>query len=63
MKRKHIRSGLLFPVLTAFLIFSILYVVSIGTTPIDIKTVYRVMADQIFFSGAQTAAGAWDKSI
>lgn len=63
MKGKHIRSGLLFSVLTAFLIFSILYVVSIGTTPIDIKTVYRVMADQIFFSGAQTAAGAWDKSI
>ena len=62
MKGKHIRGRLLFPVLAALLIFSILYVVSIGTTPIDLKTVYHIMTDQIFFGGAQTKTGVWDKA-
>lgn len=62
MKGNSIRGGLLFPILTALLVFSILYVVSIGTTPIDLKTVYQIMVDQIFFRGAQTEAGILDRA-
>ncbi|MDO5344902.1 MAG: iron ABC transporter permease [Lachnospiraceae bacterium] len=62
MKGNKIREGLLFPVLTAILGISILYVVSIGTTPIDMKTVYHIMVDQIFLGGKETNAGVWDNA-
>lgn len=62
MKGNKLREGLLFPVLTAILGFSVLYVVSIGTTPIDLGTVYHIMVDQIFCGGKGTEAGVWDKA-
>ena len=63
MKKLHIREVALFPLLAAALCFSILYVVSIGSTAIDLNTVYRIVVDQLLFKGRGTLAGQWDKSF
>ena len=62
MKRNRLREGLMFPVLTVFLVFSVLYVVSIGSTQISLKTVYQILTDQIFLRGRGTEAGFFDRA-
>ena len=63
MKKLHIREVALFPLLAAALCFSILYVVSIGSTAIDLNTVSRIVVDQLLFKGRGTLAGQWDKGF
>ena len=63
MKKLRLREAALFPLLAAALVFSILYVVSIGSTAINLNTVYRIIVDQLLFKGRGTLAGEWDKSF
>ena len=49
MKGIKLREGLLFPILIAFLLFSMVAVISVGSASIDMGTVYRILVDQLFF--------------
>ena len=63
MKGIKLREGLLFPILIAFLLFSMVAVISVGSASIDMGTVYRILVDQLFFKGKGTEAGLWEKSF
>ena len=63
MKEIKLREGLLFPILIAFLLFSMVAVISVGSASIDMGTVYRILVDQLFFQGKGTEAGLWEKSF
>ena len=63
MKRIKLREGILFPILIAFLLFSMVAVISVGSASIDMGTVYRILVDQLFFQGKGTEAGLWEKSF
>ena len=63
MKGIKLREGLLFPILIAFLLFSMVAVISVGSASIDMGTVYRILVDQLFFQGKGTEAGLWEKSV
>ena len=63
MKGIKLREGLLFPILIAFLLFSMVAVISVGSASIDMGTVYRILVDQLFFQGKGTEAGLWEKSF
>ena len=56
MKGIKLREGLLFPILIAFLLFSMVAVISVGSASIDMGTVYRILVDQLFFQGKGTEA-------
>ena len=57
MKGIKLREGILFPILIAFLLFSMVAVISVGSASIDMGTVYRILVDQLFFKGKGTEAG------
>ena len=63
MKGIKLREGILFPILIAFLLFSMVAVISVGSASIDMGTVYRILVDQLFFQGKGTEAGLWEKSF
>ena len=63
MKGIKLREGLLFPILIAFLLFSMVAVISVGSASINMGTVYRILVDQLFFQGKGTEAGLWEKSF
>ena len=42
MKGIKLREGILFPILIAFLLFSMVAVISVGSASIDMGTVYRI---------------------
>ena len=56
---KDIRLTIIFFTLTVLLIFSIIYTISIGSTPISSKTVFGILVDKIFLDGKGLKEGIW----
>lgn len=59
MKGIKLREGLLFPFLIAFLLFSMVAVISVGSASIDMGIVYRILVVQLIFPRKRNEAGLW----
>ncbi len=60
--RRSLRQALLFPALAFFLLFSIVYTISIGSSDIPAMEVFGILKDQLFQGGRELAQGAWPVS-
>lgn len=52
----------MFPVLTVFLFFSVIYTISVGSTGIPFRDVYDILTDQLFHGGAGYESGAYEST-
>lgn len=58
---KKLRISLLFALLIAAVLFSVIFTISIGSTDIPISDVYGIITDRLFNGGAGIEAGTWSK--
>lgn len=59
---KNLRGIMLFPVLIAVLLLSLLFVISKGSTDISMSVVYGILNDQVLHGGRELKEGLWGRA-